>query len=87
MGFKIIEDRPTPSEVYNWRIYLFASVAGAGAMTFGYDSAFWGTTLARSSFQTNFGLTSMDAATKTTTTATLTSIYLGAAFFGALFAW
>jgi hypothetical protein len=26
-GFKIVEDRPTPKEVYNWRIYLFAAVA------------------------------------------------------------
>lgn len=24
MAFKIVEDRPTPKEVYNWRIYLFA---------------------------------------------------------------
>lgn len=26
-GFAIVEDRPTPKEVYNWRIYTFAAVA------------------------------------------------------------
>lgn len=27
-GFKIVEDRPTPKEVYNLRIYLLAGVCG-----------------------------------------------------------
>ena len=50
-AFSIVEDRPTPKEVYNWRMYTFAFVAAAGASTFGYDAAFFGTTLARKSFQ------------------------------------
>ena len=49
--FNLIEDRPTPKEVYNWRIYVFATIAAFGATTFGYDASFFGTTLARASFQ------------------------------------
>lgn len=112
-GFGIIEDRPTPKEVYNWRIYFFAAVAcmshpclnrlnpplktpltlgfvfhtATGAMVFGYDGAFFGTTLARASFQTHFGITAMSKADQTNTSANLTSSYLAAAFFGALFCW
>lgn len=36
-GFKKIEDRPTPKEVYNWRVYMLAIICGCGALTFGYD--------------------------------------------------
>ena len=87
MGFHIVEDRPTPKEVYNWRMYLFAATASAGAMAFGYDGAFFGTTYARSSFQNSFGITSMTDAEKTNTSANLTASYLAAGFFGALAAW
>lgn len=27
-GFKRIEDRPTPKEVYNWRVYMLAIICG-----------------------------------------------------------
>jgi hypothetical protein len=68
-------------------MYLFAAVASAGAMAFGYDGAFFGTTYARKSFQDAYGITQMSAGDKTTTSANLTSSYLAAAFFGAVFAW
>lgn len=38
MTLGLVEDRPTPKEVYNFRTYLFALMASFGAMTFGYDS-------------------------------------------------
>jgi uncharacterized membrane protein len=56
-------------------------------MVFGYDGAFFGTTYARASFKSAFGITAMSAADQTNTSANLTSSYLAAAFFGALFAW
>ena len=34
------EDRPTPKEVYNWRVY--ACVASFAACLIGYESAFFG---------------------------------------------
>ena len=56
-------------------------------MVFGYDGAFFGTTLARKSFQKDFGIAAMSAGDRTNTTANLTSSYLAAAFFGAHLCW
>jgi hypothetical protein len=42
---------PTPPEVYNYRVYLLAIVASFGAIIFGYDLAFIGTTLSLDSFK------------------------------------
>jgi hypothetical protein len=30
----LIEDRPTPKEVYNWRVYFSAAVAGENLQAF-----------------------------------------------------
>jgi len=38
VNLKIIEDRPTPKEVYNWRVYFSASVAAFAAVMIGYVS-------------------------------------------------
>ncbi len=38
VNLRIIEDRPTPREVYNWRIYFSASVAAFAAVMIGYVS-------------------------------------------------
>ncbi|KAG9806345.1 hypothetical protein KCU63_g22909, partial [Aureobasidium melanogenum] len=51
----LVEDRPTPKEVYNWRVYACAAVASFASCMIGYDSAFIGTTLALSSFSKEFG--------------------------------
>lgn len=51
----LVEDRPTPKDVYNWRVYFSAAVAGSAAMMIGYDSAFIGGTLALPSFTDEFG--------------------------------
>lgn len=32
-----LEDRPTPSEVYNWKIYAYSICAAFGAVLYGYD--------------------------------------------------
>jgi hypothetical protein len=33
----IVEDRPTPKEVYNWKVYFSAAVAAFAAVMIGYD--------------------------------------------------
>jgi len=35
----LVEDRPTPKAVYNWRVYTAACVASWAACMIGYDSA------------------------------------------------
>jgi hypothetical protein len=44
MTLKIVEDRPTPKEVYNWRVWLMAIIAAFATFTYGYDGAFIGGT-------------------------------------------
>lgn len=50
----LVEDRPTPKSVYNWRVYACAAVASFASCMIGYDSAFIGTTLALPSFTEEF---------------------------------
>ncbi|KAJ7498514.1 general substrate transporter [Mycena latifolia] len=76
-----IEDRPTPPEVYNWKIYAYSITAAFGAVLYGYDSAFIGGTIALASFQKEFGIT---AANKATISANIVSGYQAGAFFGTL---
>lgn len=33
-GFRAVEDRPTPKEVYNWRLYLEASIIATGSLLY-----------------------------------------------------
>jgi len=82
-----VEDRPTPKEVYNWRVYFSAFVAGSAAIMIGYDSAFIGGTLALKSFTTEFDFESMGASTVNLLKANIVSCYQAGAFFGALFAY
>ncbi|KAH7139104.1 general substrate transporter [Dendryphion nanum] len=80
-----VEDRPTPKEVYNWRVYTASVVASWAACMIGYDSAFIGTTLALPSFVEEFQLDSkhMDPAKLALTKANIVSVYQAGAFFGA----
>ncbi|OWZ77992.1 quinate permease [Cryptococcus neoformans Bt85] len=87
MGFHIIEDRPTPPAVYNWRVYLMGCCIAFGALTFGYDAAFIGTTITRPGFTAAFGIDEMTASEKINNSANLTSSFTAACFFGAVFAW
>lgn len=83
----LVEDRPTPKQVYNWRIYLLAAVASFTSCMIGYDSAFIGTTLALSSFKEEFGFNSMSKTAVNLVSANIVSCYQAGAFFGAFFAY
>ncbi|EXJ95027.1 hypothetical protein A1O1_00145 [Capronia coronata CBS 617.96] len=83
----LIEDRPTPKCVYNWRVYFSAAVAGSAAMMIGYDSAFIGGTLALTSFRDEFGFGDMSKSQVNLLSANIVSCYQAGAFFGAFFAY
>jgi len=83
----LVEDRPTPKAVYNWRVYTAACVASWAACMIGYDSAFIGTTLALPSFVNEFRLKSpsqISASALALQKANIVSVYQAGAFFGAL---
>lgn len=84
---KLVEDRPTPKTVYNWRIYLLAAVASFTSCMIGYDSAFIGTTLALPSFQEEFHFDKKTTAEKNLLSANIVSLYQAGAFFGAFLAY
>ncbi|TEA21559.1 Quinate permease [Colletotrichum sidae] len=80
-GFKAVEDRPTPKEVYNWGLYIEASIIATGSLLFGYDSAFIGTTIARNSFKRDFGI---NAENSNNISSNITSAFQAGALGGAL---
>ncbi|RYP06514.1 hypothetical protein DL764_003108 [Monosporascus ibericus] len=80
-GFRAIEDRPTPKEVYNWRLYSECMVIATGSLLFGYDSAFIGTTISRPYFKTAFGITPENA---NDVSSNITSAFQAGALVGAL---
>jgi MFS family permease len=79
------EDRPTPPEVYNWRVYASALIVAMGVMAYGYDSAFIGTTITLKSFERDFSILELSEAKQNAVSSNLTSIYSAGGFFGALF--
>lgn len=83
----LVEDRPTPKCVYNWRVYFTAAVAGSAAIMIGYDSAFIGGTLALPSFRQEFGFTELSQPQVSFLSANIVSCYQAGAFFGAFFAY
>lgn len=83
----LIEDRPTPKAVYNWRVYFSAAVAASAAMMIGYDSAFIGGTIALDSFTSEFNFAALSQAQKDLLKANIVSCYQAGAFFGAFFAY
>jgi MFS family permease len=80
----IVEERPTPPSVYNWRIYVLAVVASCGSCMIGSTSAFIGTTVALDSFQAEFGLDKLTTAEKNLISENIVSLFVAGAFFGAL---
>lgn len=84
---KLQEDRPTPREVYNFRTYLFAAIASAGAATIGYDSAFIGGTTALDSFKQEFEFQNQTQSELDVLKANIVSCYQAGAFFGSLLAY
>ena len=83
----LVEDRPTPKAVYNWRVYCSAAVAASAAMMIGYDSAFIGGTLALSSFTDEFSFDDKSDSEVSLLKANIVSCYQAGAFFGAFFAY
>lgn len=82
-----VEDRPTPKEVYNWKVYLSAAIAGSAAMMIGYDSAFIGGTLALPAFKDEFHFENLSTSAVNLLSANIVSCYQAGAFFGAFFAY
>jgi hypothetical protein len=75
MGFqRAPEDRPTPPEVYNWRVYTSAIIISFGVLAYGYDSAFIGTTITQPAFKRDFGLNDMTLKERNAVNSDLTSI-------------
>jgi len=85
VALKIVEDRPTPKEVYGWRVYACALLACWASVAIGYDSAFIGTSIGYTSFKNAFGLTGKSTVELANYSANIVSVYQGGAFFGALF--
>ena len=81
------EDRPTPSAVYNWRVYACAAVASFASCMIGYDSAFIGTTLALPSFTEEFHFAEYSAYSLAQLKQNIVSVYQAGAFFGSLAAY
>jgi MFS family permease len=79
----MVEDRPTPKAVYNWRVYTCAAVASWASCMIGYDSAFIGTTLALPSFVEEFKFAEMEPSHLALVKANIVSVYQAGAFFGA----
>ncbi|GAA6002205.1 sugar porter family MFS transporter [Rhodotorula paludigena] len=82
MGFKIVEDRPTPPEVYNWRIYMTGVIIAFGAALFGYCASFIGTALKLPAFQRDFNL-----ASDSPDNANIISVFQAGAFFASMAAY
>jgi MFS family permease len=83
----LVEDRPTPRAVYNARVVACALIASFASCMIGYDSAFIGTTIALSSFASEFRLSALTAAQRAVVSANIVSVYQAGAFFGALAAY
>ena len=79
----LVEDRPTPKAVCNWRVYCLAAVASFASCMIGYDSAFIETTLALPSFVAEFSFDTMSKSQQNLVSANIVSVYQAGAFFGA----
>lgn len=82
--FEKVEDRPTPPQVYNWRIYYTALIASAAAIIIGYDGGFIGGTVALDSFKEEFGLDKMTQDAADSVISNVISVFHAGCFFGAL---
>lgn len=82
--FEKVEDRPTPPQVYNWRIYYTAFIASAAAIIIGYDGGFIGGTVALDSFREEFGLDKMTKDHAAFVISNVISVFHAGCFFGAL---
>ncbi|KAJ7263057.1 hypothetical protein C8J57DRAFT_1719247 [Mycena rebaudengoi] len=74
---------PTPKEVNNFRTYLIGFTICFGAIAYGYDTGFFGGSLALPSFQQDFGLVTQSKSARDNASANLVSLFQGGSFFGA----
>ncbi|KAL4971710.1 general substrate transporter [Aspergillus desertorum] len=80
----LVEDRPTPKSVYNWRIYVLALIASCGSNMIGYTSAFIGTTITLPSFEDEFGFAKKTENQVALISENIVSLFIAGAFFGAI---
>ena len=72
---QILRANPCSNYVqYNWRVYAASLAISMGLLTYGYDSAFIGTTITQKSFKSDFGLDAMTKAQQNAVSSNLTSI-------------
>ena len=83
----MVEDRPTPKSVYNWRVYVSAMTASFASCMIGYTTSFIGTTVSLESFQDEFGLSTMGASQRSLIQANVVSLFQAGAFFGSIFSY
>ncbi|KAL8292651.1 hypothetical protein RQP46_001263 [Phenoliferia psychrophenolica] len=84
MGFKIVEDKDTPQEIYNSRIYLVPMVQIVIAFSsclFGYCASFIGTTITTYSFMRDFGLDTLSTSDRSSVSANIISLQVIAVVF------
>lgn len=79
-----VEERYTPPEVYNWRIYYSALIASAAAIIIGYDVGFIGGAVALPSFREEFELELMSKSHADYVISNIISVFHAGCFFGAL---
>ncbi|OBT94481.1 hypothetical protein VE01_07207 [Pseudogymnoascus verrucosus] len=85
MGFgRAEEDRPTPKEVYNLRIYILALCATMGSWMFGYNNGVIGGTIILPSFHAAFSLPAPSTPEYATITSTIVSLLQLGALVGSL---
>jgi MFS family permease len=83
----MVEDRPTPASVYNWRVYVSAMTASFASCMIGYTTSFIGTTVSLESFQDEFGLSSLGKSQRSLIQANVVSLFQAGAFFGSIFSY
>ncbi|KAF7936698.1 uncharacterized protein EAE97_008064 [Botrytis byssoidea] len=83
----MVEDRPTPKSVYNWRVYVSAMTASFAACMIGYTTSFIGTTVNLDSFKAEFGLDKLSDSGASLIQANIVSLFQAGAFFGSIFAY
>ncbi|CAE6534362.1 unnamed protein product [Rhizoctonia solani] len=84
MAFKRVEDRPSPKEIYNRRLYILVLIAGWGGALFGYDSAVVGGLVDLPVFRTQFGLDNVTPKQIEFVGSNIESTYQAGCFFGSL---
>ncbi|KAL7270441.1 hypothetical protein RUND412_006855 [Rhizina undulata] len=78
------EDRPTPPEVYNWRIYTIAALACTGGAIFGYNNGVIGGCITLPAFRADFRMPPLNTPANSFVSANIISTLQGGTFFGSL---